>query len=352
MIVFKNQVIQGDLVQIYNSGLDWQQFHQKTVLITGATGMLAVYVSYTFLYLREQQNIDVKVIALCRTKGKAEQLYKDFMGKDYFSLLLQDVCEPVHYEGQIDYVFHLAGNASPFFINNDPVGILKTNLLGTINMLELAKEKHAKLFFASTREVYGKNEGVISLDESAFGSIDPMENRSCYPESKRAAETLLRSYYIEYGVDIYIARIAHSYGPGMKIDNDGRIMSDLIGNVVRGEDIVLKSIGDALRAFCYITDAILGIFYIILKGKAGEAYNLSNETEEITIKDLAQMLASMSKGKSRVLFEIPKDNTGYCNYKRVGLDTDKLEDLGWHPQTDLIKGLNNTIRSFGACTVL
>ena len=346
MIVFKNQIVQEDLSQICKTKLDWREFDEKTVLIAGATGMLAGYLTYTFLYFKEHYGIEVRVIALCRTKSKAENIFKEFLNKPYFTLLLQDVCEPIQYEGKIDYIFHLAGNASPHFINTDPVGIMKTNLLGTINVLELAKVKGSKVFFASTREVYGRNENARSLDENAFGVINPMENRSCYPESKRAAETLMRSFYVQYGVQTFLARIAHSYGPGMKIDNDGRIMSDLIGNVVRGEDIVLKSTGEALRAFCYVTDAITGIFYIVLKGEPGEAFNLSNENEEITIKDLAMKLASLSNDKSRVVFEIPKESNGYCNYKRVGLNTKKLEKLGWYPKTSLIKGLNRTVLSF------
>lgn len=345
MIVFKKQIVQEDLAQICKTELDWREFDEKTVLIAGATGMLAVYLTYTFLYFKEHYGIEVRVIALCRTKSKAENIFKEFLNKPYFTLLLQDVCEPIQYEGKIDYIFHLAGNASPHFINTDPVGIMKTNLLGTINVLELAKVKGSKVFFASTREVYGRNENARSLDENAFGVINPMENRSCYPESKRAAESLMRSYYLQYGVQTFLARIAHSYGPGMKIDNDGRIMSDLIGNVVRGEDIVLKSTGEALRAFCYVTDAITGIFYIILKEKPGEAYNLSNETEEITIKNLAMKLASLSNGKSKVVFQIPKENSGYCNYKRVGLDTRKLMGIGWVPSVKLLEGLKKTIRS-------
>lgn len=344
MVDYKNQIVQEDLARICQSNLNWNEFNNKTVLITGATGMLAVYLAYTFLYLREECGVNVRVMALCRTKAKAEGVYRDFVDKGFFSLLLQDICSPIDCDDNIDYIFHLAGNASPHFINNDPVGILQTNLIGTINVLELAQKKHAKVFFASTREVYGKNENACSLDEAAFGSIDPMENRSCYPESKRAAESLLRSYYVQFGVETFIARIAHSYGPGMKIDNDGRIMSDLIGNVVRGEDIVLKSSGDALRAFCYVSDAITGILYVVLKGKAGEAYNLANETEEIAIKELATSLAALSNGKSKVVFMLQTANTGYCNYKRVGLDTGKLEKLGWKPSVSLMNGLERTLK--------
>ena len=348
MIAYNNQIVTDDLAGICKSELDWQQFHEKTVLITGATGMLAAYLTYTFLYLKEHYGIEVRVLALCRTKTKAENTFKEFLNKPYFTLLLQDVCDPIQYEGIIDYIFHLAGNASPHFINADPVGIVKSNMIGTFNVLELAKEKHTKkVIFASTREVYGKNEKVDYLTETSFGTIDPMENRSCYPESKRAAETIFKSYFLQYGVNFNALRIAHSYGPGMNLNNDGRVMADLMGNVVDGKNIELKSTGEALRAFCYITDAVTGIFYAALKGEPGEAYNLANETEEISIRDLAQMLVSLRRDKDlKVVFNIPETNTGYCNYKRVGLNTQKLESLGWKPKVSLKEGCLKTINSF------
>lgn len=341
-------VVQEDLKLMADEHLDWHQFDGKTILVTGATGMLAAYISYFLLYLKEEKGIDLSLLALCRTKSKAENTFKEFLDKPYFNLLLQDVCDSIQYGGSIDYIFHLAGNASPHFINSDPVGIVKSNMLGTFNVLELAKEKHtSKVVFASTREVYGKNEKENSLTETSFGTIDPMENRSCYPESKRAAETIFRSYFLQYGVNFNALRIAHSYGPGMNLHSDGRVMADLMGNVVDGKDIELKSTGEALRAFCYITDAVTGIFYAVLKGKPGEAYNLANETEEISIHDLAQMLVSLRKDADlNVVFNIPKTNTGYCNYKRVGLNTQKLESLGWKPKVSLKEGCLKTINSF------
>lgn len=348
MFEYKNKIVQEDLRQMAEEPLDWHQFDGKTLLVTGATGMLATYISYFLLYLKEQRSIDLKLLALCRTKAKAEKTFREFLDKPYFELLPQDVCEPVRYVGDIDYIFHLAGNASPHFINTDPVGIVKSNMLGTFNILELAKEKKtSKVIFASTREVYGKNEEEESLTETSFGTIDPMENRSCYPESKRAAETIFRSYFLQYGTNFNVLRIAHSYGPGMNLHGDGRVMADLMGNVVDGKDIELKSTGEALRAFCYITDSVTGIFYVTLKGEPGEAYNLANETEEIPIRDLAQMLISMRKDRNlRVVFNIPETNTGYCNYKRVGLSTSKLEELGWQPEVNLKEGCERTIKSF------
>lgn len=345
---YNNPIAQEDLSKIYNVDLDWNTFNNKTILVTGATGMLATIISYFLLYLKDEKGIDLKLLALCRTKAKAEKTFKEFLDKPYFDLLLQDVCEPIQYDGGIDYIFHLAGNASPHFINTDPVGIVKSNMIGTFNVLELAKEKQTeKVIFASTREVYGKNENEDSLTESSFGTIDPMENRSCYPESKRAAETIFRSYFLQYGVNFNALRIAHSYGPGMNLHSDGRVMADLMGNVVDGKDIELKSTGEALRAFCYITDAVTGIFYAALKGEPGEAYNLANEKEEISIRDLAQMLVSLRKDKDlKVVFNIPDTNIGYCNYKRVGLNTNKLEKLGWQPNVSLKEGCQRTIQSF------
>ena len=348
MFEYKNKVVQEDMRLMAEEHLDWHQFDGKTILVTGATGMLATYISYLLLYLREEKGIDLRLLALCRTKTKAEKTFQIFWDKPYFELLLQDISKPIQYEGKIDYIFHLAGNASPHFINTDPVGIVKSNMLGTFNVLELAKDKKTtKVLFASTREVYGKNEKDDNLTETSFGTIDPMENRSCYPESKRAAETIFRSYYLQYGVNFNALRIAHSYGPGMNLYGDGRVMADLMGNVVDGKDIELKSTGEALRAFCYITDAVSGIFYAALRGEPGEAYNLANETEEISIRDLAQMLVSLRKNKNlKVVFNIPKTNQGYCNYKRVSLCTKKIDKLGWQPKVGLEEGCLRTINSF------
>lgn len=345
MFSYQNPIVQEDLKRIVATPLAWDSFQGKTILVTGATGMIATYITFLFLYMHEHHIANVHVIALCRNKDKASSLYGTFLHRPYFSLLIQDVCDHVDYSGSVDYIFHLAGNASPYAINHTPVDIMKSNLIGTINVLELARKKNSKLFFASTREVYGSVQGAVSIDENTFGYFDCMENRACYPESKRAAETLIKSYGLQYGVESYIARIAHSYGPGMKTKDDGRILADLIGNVLRGEDIVLKSDGSALRSFCYVSDVVIGILYIILKGESGQAYNLSNENDEITIGNLAMLLSGMSNGKSKVFYERTFNQAGYCNYRRVALSNSKIYNLGWRPQTNLLEGLERTLLS-------
>ena len=341
-------VITEDLRRMCQADQPWQQLGGKTVLVTGATGMLASYVTWLLLCLHEEVGIDVSVLALCRNPQKAEHYFGSYVGKPYFRMLIQDVCDPIVYDGAVDYIFHLAGNASPHFINTDPVGIMKCNLVGTMNVLELARKRQtAKVVFASTREVYGANEHTDRLDECSYGVLDPLDARSCYPESKRAAETLLKSYYLQYGVEFNTIRIAHAYGPTMKLENDGRVMADLMGDVVAGRDIVLKSRGETIRAFLYITDAVLGMFTVLFKGKAVEAYNLANETEPISIRDLAQLLASSRNDKTIQVVINEVDQKGYCAYRRTALDTTAIEHLGWKPQTSLKEGI---IRTFHAKT--
>lgn len=339
-------IIQEDLQRMSEAKLPWRELHGKTVFVTGATGMLASYVTWLLLYLHEHVGINVSVVALCRNRQRAEQYFGSYVGKSYFSLLIQDVCEPITYEGKVDYVFHLAGNASPHFINTDPVGIMKCNLQGTINVLELARHHDVKrVLFASTREVYGKNEDAEQLNESAFGTLDPLDDRSCYPESKRAAESLLKSYALQYGVLFNTVRIAHSYGPTMNLENDGRVMADLISDVVAGRSIVLKSTGTAVRAFLYVTDAVIGMFTVLFLGEPSTAYNLANETEPISIKDLALLLTSFRKDIDlKLVYDTrQQDNTkGYCTYKRIALDTRKSEALGWSPHISLKEGLTRT----------
>ena len=342
----KSQVIIEDLQRISEVHLPWRELDGKTVLVTGATGMLASYVTGLLLYLHKHAGINITVIALCRNRQKAEQYFGSYLAKSYFHLLIQDVCTPIAYEGKVDYVFHLAGHASPYFINSDPVGIMKCNLLGTINVLEYARNcLSKKVIFASTREVYGKNEEAELLHEQAFGTLNPLDDRSCYPESKRAAETLLKSYYLQFGVNFNAIRIAHSYGPTMKLENDGRVMADLMSDVVAGRDIVLKSSGEAVRAFLYITDAVIGMFTVLFHGEPAKAYNLANESEPISIKDLAHMLAALRKDKKIQVVVSEGEHKGYCAYRRTALDTSALEQLGWKPQISLKEGINRVLRT-------
>lgn len=350
MFGYNNHIVQTDLEEMVCTPIQWFEFQHKTILVTGANGMLATYLIYTFLYLVDKKGMDIKIVALSRSLEKSRNLYKEFLDKPYFIILHQDICNPIEYKGRVDYIYHFAGNASPFYIKHDPVGIVKSNLLGTFNVMELARDKEPlKVIFASTREVYGETSYSLLSENDSFGKINPLDNRSCYPESKRAAETVLKSYFNQYGVKSVIARIAHSYGPGMKIEHDGRVMSDFVYNAVHCQDIVLLSDGSAVRSFCYINDAILGLLQMTLYGCVGEAYNLSNETEPMPIRDVARLIVNSFPEKNISVKFAGGENKcqeGYCNYLRVALDTRKIESLGFAPTVSLKEGIIRTIKSF------
>lgn len=346
MFSYKHNIVQDDLSDICAKDLDWNHYDGKSVLVTGVNGMLASYIMFVFIYLVKHKGLHVDIVALTRSLDKTRTIYGTLLDEPFIHVLVQDVSEPIQYDGHVDEIFHLAGNASPYSINHEPVGILRANLLGTFNMLEFARMKSVRrVLFVSTREVYGASTEK-QLSETSFGSLDPLDNRSCYPESKRAAETVLRSYFLQYGIEIVIARVAHSYGPGMKIHNDGRVMADFIGNAVRGEDIVLRSSGEAVRAFLYLSDAVTGLFTMMLKGEAGEAYNLSNETEPLPIYQVAQLICQLSPNDIQVVFSADRPKEGYCNYPRVALDNSKIQRLGFIPKVKLSEGIVKTLNSY------
>lgn len=348
MFLYDKAVVQADMQDLTSRDIPFDKLKGKTVLVTGATGMLAYYFTLALMHLNIEKNYGLKVLALVRSKAKAEAKFEGFLNRSDFEILAQDVCTPIDYEGDIHYIFHAAGAASPYFIKNDPTGIIAANTQGTVNILELARKKNTEgVVYPSTREVYGEVKDVDFVKETDMGTFDPLDARSCYPESKRMAETILKSYLVQYGVPFTVLRIAHSYGPGMIIGNDGRVMSDFITNAVNSEDIVMKSDGLAERAFCYVTDAVAAIFLVMLKGVVGEAYNLANETEPMAIRDVAKLISSLFPERNiNVVYQENTDTSSYCNYARKGLNTEKLEALGWKPQVKLKDGLKSTVLSF------
>lgn len=344
--MYKNKVVQSDLDLITTQRINFENLKEKSVLITGATGMLASYYMYTLMYLNDKYDYKIKIYPLVRNKNKLSKLVDLENRRDIYPLE-QDVCSDIKITHHIDYIIHMASSANPSTIITDPVGIIKANVIGTLNVLNLAKENNAKVVFTSTREVYGKMDNVEIITEQDMGILNCLELRTCYPESKKMAENLIVSYAYQHNIKYEIVRIAHSYGPGMIIKNDGRIMSDLICNVVEKENIILKSTGEAKRAFCYIVDAIIALFMVTLNSDDNQVYNIANETEEITIRDLAYSLKEWYQDrKIDVIFDIQENNNQYVKFKRVKLDTNKLEQLGWKPVVNLKEGISRTVQFF------
>ena len=350
MFRYQNDIVLADMKHLYDSIPRLEELKGKRVFVTGATGMLATYCCYFLHYLNEVHGFGIEITALVRNEEKARRKFEGPCGSEHFKLLLQDIMQPIHAKESFDYILHMSGSASAYAITHEPESIIISNVLGMKNVLDFAvKSTGTRVLFTSTREVYGKlDEQITSISEDMMGVLDISSSRSCYPESKRMAENLLAVYREKYKLDFVNVRIAHSYGPGMALKNDGRVMADLISNAAEGQDIVLKSDGMMKRAFCYLSDAISAIFTVLLLGGAGETYNIANETEEITIRDLASLVASCSShaGLKVTYKEISEEERkGYLNIPRVKLDTHKLEQLGWKPTVRLEDGVKKTLQS-------
>lgn len=345
MINYENLQVQADLNELLALDIQWDKLKNKNVLITGATGMLASYIGFFLIYLNNKLNLNIKLVFLARNKKKLIDIYGNAL--ENINCLEQDVCSSIEFHEDINYIIHAAGNASPFYIVNDPVGVIDANVQGTKNILEFARFANPEnIVFTSTREVYGDCKDKKIITENDMGVIDPMISRSCYPESKRLAESMFMAYHKKHNIKFNILRIAHCYGPGMQVEGDGRVMADFLNDALNKQEIFLKSSGEAERAFCYITDAVSGIFRVLLQGENTNVYNLSNENEPIRIIDLAKLIQKISKNGKDVKIISEKDNSGYTNYHRTALCTEKIKKLGWREYVKLEDGLIRTLKSF------
>lgn len=340
---YVHPVVQLDMASIWR-GIWWDRFEGKTILITGANGHIATYIVCSFAYAVENLGLRAKIIALSRDLEGLRRRYAVFWEKEWFEAVVADISHGIGLCEKVDYVFHLAGNSSPEFIARDPVGIMKTHLVGMVNVCDFARKcPLCKVVLASTREVYGAGNQTQALDETGFGRLDPIDARSCYPEAKRGAEAVLAAYHRQYGLRYAIARIAHCYGPGMKW-GDGRIMSDVIAGVVADRHVELLSDGSAVRSFCYISDVVTALLLMADRGDAG-VFNLSNETEEISVLNLARLVSRLAGGAEIEVKGGSVDKNKYCGYKRIPLDCSQLQNLGWHPRVGLEEGLIKTLQS-------
>jgi nucleoside-diphosphate-sugar epimerase len=351
MLCLRNRIIEEDLAEITKADLPWSRFSGSTVLVSGANGLLPAYMVETLAFCNDAGlTKNCRIIGLVRSRVKAEQRFAHLLGRSDFRLLAQDVCEPIPRPGDVNFIIHAASQASPRFYGSDPVGTLAANTLGTYNLLSLARDCRAEDFlFFSSGDVYGRSTNPeIPTREDAYGYLDPMDLRSCYGESKRLGETMCVAFHQQHRVPFKIVRPAHTYGPGMNLD-DGRVFADFVANVVRGEDIIIKSRGTARRPFCYIADATLAYFLVLLRGADGQAYNVCNENGDLSVAELANLLANLfPERKLKVRFIADSDRGAYIPspIAKGSLDSSKLRSLGWNPSISPEEGFRRTVLSY------
>jgi len=347
-------VVEEDIAGIVG-GLRAEQFRGKVVLVAGAAGFLPAYMVEALLYLNSISDCGCKVVALVRTLSKAEQRFAEYLDRPDFVLLQGDVARLPSNMPRADIIIHAASAASPKFYSTDPVGVMEANFLGMHNLLELARTWVVDSFlYFSSGEVYGQTPSdTTATKETDYGYIDVLNVRSCYAESKRAAETLGVSYWKQYGVPIKIVRPFHTYGPGMALE-DGRVFADFVADVVSRRNIVIKGDGLAIRAFCYLADATSAFFLVLDKGQPGLAYNVGNPEGAISVGELADLLVGLYPDLG---LEVERASNGHESGYLVSPiaknlpDVGAVEALGWARHFSLEKGFARTISYFCESTL-
>ncbi len=302
------------------------------VLVTGGAGFIG---SHLCDYLLKKGH---EVICLDNFFTGRKENIKHNLNNFKFEVIRHDIVQPIFLE--VDWIFHLASPASPIHYQYNPVKTTKTNVMGTIHMLGLAKRVKARILLASTSEVYG-DPTVHPQKEDYWGNVNPIGPRSCYDEGKRVAETLMMDYYRQNNVDIRIVRIFNTYGPRM-LKNDGRVVSNFIVQALTNEDITVFGDGTQTRSFCYIDDLVEGLYRMMEQEKHIGPINLGNP-EEYKIIDLAKKIIEMTNSKSKIVYKsLPPDDPT----QRQPDITLAKKILNWHPTVSLNKGLKKTIEYF------
>ncbi|TWW48859.1 SDR family oxidoreductase [Pseudomonas aeruginosa] len=307
----------------------------KRVMVTGGAGFLGSHLCERLL------DAGNEVLCVDNFFTGSKRNIAHLMTNPYFELIRHDVTFPLYVE--VDEIFNLACPASPVHYQFDPVQTLKTSVHGAINVLGLAKRVKAKIFQASTSEVYGDPE-VHPQPESYWGKVNPIGIRSCYDEGKRCAETLFSDYHRQHGVQIKIARIFNTYGPRMH-PNDGRVVSNFIVQALRGDDITIYGEGQQTRSFCYVDDLVEGFLRLMAsEGSITGPINLGNPGE-FTIRQLAERVLDLVGSSSSLVFKpLPQDDP---QQRQPDISQAKAV-LGWEPTIMLDEGLSKTITYFDA----
>ena len=334
-----NKIIEEDVKKIIELKASWEKLKNKTVLVTGATGMIGQYIVFTLLELNKLYEYNINILALCRNKTKAQQTFKD--DEDNIKFIIQDVEEEINLKNEINYIFHTASPANPKFYSENPVGTIMANTIGTRNTLEVARKCNAAYCYISTMEIYGQMKNNTGIKEEDYGAINSLELRSCYPESKKIGENMCIAYKEQYGVDVKIMRPAYTYGPGMSI-NDPRVQCEFMRKVINDEDIIMKSDGKMERTYTYVADVVSGIFFAVLGGQ-DVAYNVANVDAVISIRGLAEtIISAKTNTQSKLLMEI-KEEKGWSNVKPKIMDCTRLKLIGWKPLFSIEDGIKRTI---------
>ena len=346
----ENAIVADDLNNIIHlASIEWKFFENESCLVTGGSGLLGSYLVRALLQANELLRLNISVTVLSRSPISAGSRIYPWLGHPDLTIV----------EGSVEsfdftklprhgIIVHAASQATPRVYKTDPIGTLMPNCLGSIRLCEQAVGwESKKLLFFSSSEVYGAALNVPIL-ESDYGLIDTSNVRSCYAESKRMGEAIFKAYYTQKGLDSTCVRIFHTYGPQLDLD-DGRVFADFIRDALDKKPINVASSGEAKRCFCYLADSTRAFLTLLSRGLPGEVYNMGNSGAEISVKDLAYLIATLNVPHLPVrMVDSQLAKPGYIpsQVSRYLPSIDKLESLGWKPLVDLEEGFARTLASY------
>ncbi len=333
-----------DIIKYCDGNKLKEKLSNKTILVTGASGMIGSYFIYTLMKLNEMFDANIKILAFLRNTSKLDENIKN---NPNVEIIIGDVTDSININQKIDFIIHAASPASPKIMREHPVETNFANTIGTANTLKLALANESQGYlFISSREVYGEPSPGQELftEDGPLGQVNPLVPRNGYAEGKKAAENMCSSFKEEYGLNTKIVRLAHTYGPGMSI-YDGRVQADFLKNVLNNENIVLKSDGSSIRTYTYIADALKGMLLVLLYSN-DLVYNIADEQSKTSIKELAETLVSIEPEKKlKLVFDIPETaDKGASSFKIGILSTEKIRtELNWHPKYSIKEGFKRTL---------
>lgn len=333
----ENPIFQHDLNDIVSDkNIPWEQLSGKTVLVTGGTGLIGYTMISALVNYAMTADQPPRILALVRDKAKAERKFAAHLGDcpGCLDFIVGEVQGDFVVNEPVDYIIHGASPTSSLYFVQHPVETIRTAITGTMNLLELAREKQVSgMIYLSSMEVYGFPEKGTKVMEEHIGALSPLKVRNSYPLGKQQCECLCCAYAEEYGVPAKIIRLTQTFGPGVGYQ-DGRVFAEFARCVLEHRDIVLKTKGETEREYLYTADAVRAILTVLLKGVPGQAYNAANEATYCSIAQMAQTVADM--GGIEVRYELQDaEKLGYAPTLYMDLDTTRLRGLGWQAHTDL-----------------
>ncbi len=330
----------NDELNLYSETKEFVDIVSDSVfMVTGATGLLgSMFIKYLIAYSRSN-GINTHIVAIVRNMDRVDYVF-DSQEKECIEFIKCDLSkdEKLVYESGVDYILHAAAVTSSKEMVTNPVDNIKTSVTGTVKVLEFAKENGVKkVVYLSSMEVYGQMTVTDhKIEENELGYIDIHSPRSCYPEGKRMCECICNSYHTQYGTNVVCARLAQAFGPGV-LPRDNRVFSQFAKSVMEEKNIVLKTKGQSEGNYVYILDAITGIMVLFKNGVSGEAYNVTNEANHMTISAMADMVArELSQNRIKVVYDIDDSNKMYAADTKMHLSSEKIMRLGWQPKVQLI----------------